>query len=174
MDPLTIIGLLAKFGPSLLKSLGAGTDVQKVANTAAAVATAVTGKADINDAAVALSADPALALQYQTQLLTQQTQDEQAYVADKASARARDISITDKTGANNRANWLVAFAVLTISGITGYICFWPVTDEFAKNTLLVILGLYMGELKNIYAFEFGSTRRSADKDSTIASLTDKV
>lgn len=174
MDPLTIITLLSQFAPAILKHFGAGASAVDVASKAIDIAKVVTGSSTDVGAIDALKADPALQLQFQQAVLAQEGDFEKLYIADKASARERDVAIVEKNGANNRANWLVAFAVLTVSGILVFIGFHPVTDEYAKNTMLVILGMYLGELKNIYAFEFGTTRRSADKDSTIAALTDKV
>lgn len=174
MDPLTIITVLSQFAPAILKHFGAGASAVSVAEKAGDVARAITGSQTTEDAISALKANPELQLAFNKAILDQETSFETLYISDKASARARDMELIEKAGANNRANWLVAFAVLTISAIVAYIAFAPVLDEFAKNTLILVLGLYIGELKNIYAFEFGTTRRSAEKDGTIASLTDKI
>lgn len=171
MDPLTIIGLLAQFGPSLLKSLGAGKNVQAVADTAAAVATAVTGKADVNEAAQALAADPALQLEFQTKLIAQESQFEQNYVDDKANARARDLVLASTPKGNVRANWLTGMAIVIICAILTVVMYPPLADqinEFAKGVITTILGGMLQQLYNIYAFEFGTTRRSQQKTDALS------
>jgi hypothetical protein len=167
MDPLTIIGLLAQFGPSLLKAIGVGSDVQKVANTAAAVATAITGKSDMVEAAEAMKADPALAAAFQSELLAQETQFEQLYVSDKKDARARDIALAATPQGNVRANWLVAADILIITTILVVVIWVPTVSEFAKGVLTTILGVFLNQLTNIYNFEFGTTRRSREKSDAI-------
>lgn len=174
MDPLTIIGLLAQFGPSLLKAIGVGADVQKVANTAASVATAITGKADIVEAADALKADPALALEFQKALIAQEQANESLYQADKQNARARDVELSKTPTGNVRANWLVGLAFIIIASCLIVVVYKPGLSEYANSTVSLILGMFIRELGNIYAFEFGTTRKSDNKDSTINSLANKL
>lgn len=173
MDPLTIIGLLAQFGPSLLKAVGVGADVQKVANTAASVATAITGKADIQEAATALAASPELQLEFQKQLLAQDSQFEGLYIDDKKDARARDIALAGTPKGNVRANWLVGACIIIITTILAVVIRNPEISEFAKGVLTTILGVFLNQLTNIYNFEFGTTRKSDTKDATISALTRK-
>ena len=170
MDPLTIIGLLAQFGPSLLKAIGVGADVQKVANTAAAVATAVTGKADLVEAADTLRADPTLQLEFQRQIAAQEFATEKLYVEDLANARARDIALAATPVGNVRANWLAAVAITIIGAILWAVLVFPEIPEFAKGVLTTILGVFLQQLTQIYAFEFGTTRRSQSKTDAINTM----
>lgn len=173
MDPLTIIGLLAQFAPSLLKAVGVGKDTQDIANKAAAVATAITGKADIAEAADTLKADPTLAAKFNTSVLEQETSFEQMYAADKKDARARDIALAATPAGNVRANWLTGFSCLTIFIILFVVIYPPIADtltEFAKGALSTILGGMLTQLWNIYSFEFGTTRRSREKTDVLEQI----
>lgn len=167
MEPLTIISLLAQFAPSLLKAIGVGSDVQKVANTAAAIATAVTGKADINEAAESLRTNPEQVLEFQQKILEQDSLFEELYQKDKADARARDIALAATPGGNVRANWLVGIAILVIITILFVVIYVDTISEFAKGSLTTILGVFLNQLTNIYNFEFGTTRRSREKSDLL-------
>jgi hypothetical protein len=174
MDPLTIISILSQFAPAILKHFGAGATAVDVASKAGDIARAVTGK-DTTDAAVsALKDNPELQLQFNKAIIDQETTFEQLYMSDKADARARDIKLSETPMGNVRANWLVAIAVIVIFTILGVVVFRPEMNEYAKGVLTGILGMYIQQLANIYAFEFGTTRKSADKDNTIQILTNKV
>lgn len=64
---------------------------------------------------------------------------------------------------SKRANWLVFVAVCTIYICLAIITFMTDLSEFAQSVITLILGMYIKELSSIYAFEFGTTRRSREK-----------
>lgn len=167
MDPVTIIMGLAQFAPALIKWASGSDKAGQVAEKALNVAKAITGTSSLEDATSALKADPALAIQFQQQIMQQESEFEKMYVDDKASARARDIALAASPHGNVRANWLVAFAILSISGCLLAVMFLEFKDEWAKGVIMLVLGLYVGELKNIYSFEFGTTRRSREKSDIL-------
>lgn len=167
MDPITIIMGLAQFAPQLIKWATGSDKAGEIADKALGVAKAITGTNDLDSAVTALKADPALAIQFQQSILQQETDFEKMYVEDKASARARDISLAASPHGNVRANWLVAFAILSITGCLLAVMFLEFKDEWAKGVIMLVLGLYVGELKNIYSFEFGTTRRSREKSDLL-------
>lgn len=167
MDPVSIILGLAQFAPALVKWATGSDKAGEIAGKALDVAKAVTGTQDLDSAVSVMKADPALAIQFQQQIVQQESDFEKLYVEDKASARARDITLSATPRGNVRANWLVAFAILTITACLAIIVFKPITDEFAKSSVILILGMYINELKNIYAFEFGTTRRSREKSDLL-------
>lgn len=169
MDPLTIIMGLAQFAPSLIKWATGSDKAEQIADKALSVAKAVTGTQDLDSAVKALKADSSLAIQFQQQILQQETEFEKMYVEDKASARARDIALASTPHGNVRANWLVAFAILTVSACLTAVMFIDLKSEWAQGVVMLVLGLYVGELKNIYSFEFGTTRRSREKSDLIDS-----
>ena len=49
----------------------------------------------------------------------------------------------------------------------------PNINEYMKGVVTLVLGRFLGYLDNIYSFEFGTTRGSQNKDSTINALASK-
>lgn len=94
-------------------------------------------------------------------------------VKDRDSARTRDTELA-KTGKRNlRADAMFALAVLVIIGLVWMIWKDPSINEFMKGIVTLVLGRFLGYLDNIYNFEFGTTRGSQNKDSTINQLAGK-
>jgi hypothetical protein len=89
------------------------------------------------------------------------------YLADVADARKRDVALSTH---NYRADSMYVLAVILIAALV-----WAVLssemDEYAKGIVTLVLGRFLGYLDNIYNFEFGTTRSSKVKDSTIENLT---
>ncbi|WCD44273.1 hypothetical protein Tiera_017 [Polaromonas phage Tiera] len=167
MIPLALIGAVAQIAPIVTKWLDAGQTVQEVADKASSIAKVVTGQDTDEGAIDALQANPELALQFKSKLIDQEMEDEKLYQADKANARARDIVLQATPGGNVRANWLVAYALLLIASILIVLVSGVEIDEYVKTTISLILGMFLNELKNIYSFEFGTTRRSRAKSDVM-------
>jgi len=72
-----------------------------------------------------------------------------------------------------RLNLLAAAAYLVILAILIMVVWITITDEFAKGVLTLVLGRFMGYVDNVYAFEFGTTRGSKEKDAAISNLSQK-
>lgn len=70
-----------------------------------------------------------------------------------------------------RLNLLAAAAYVVVLLILGVVVFMTITDEFAKGILTLVLGRFIGYVDNVYAFEFGTTRGSKEKDAAITNLT---
>lgn len=165
MVPLALFGALAQMAPIVTKWIDAGKTVQEVAEKASDIAKIVTGTATTDEAVVALQNNPELLAAYQNKLLDQDIEFERLYTADKASARARDMVLQATPAGNVRANFLTGVCVFMIalllatavwySKITG-----EELNEFSKNMINTVLILFTGQLANIFAFEFGTTRRS--------------
>jgi hypothetical protein len=82
-------------------------------------------------------------------------------------ARKRDMTL----GVHNyRADSMYILAVILIAGMV-YVVLKSGLDEYAKGIITLVLGRFLGYLDNIYNFEFGTTRSSKTKDSTIENLT---
>lgn len=94
-------------------------------------------------------------------------------VKDRDSARTRDTELA-KTGKRNlRADAMFTLAVLVIVGLVWMIWKDQSINEFMKGIVTLVLGRFLGYLDNIYSFEFGTTRGSQSKDSTINQLAGK-
>lgn len=171
--PLAALAALAQFAPVLMKYMGIGQDSipAKVAETAAQVATAVTGASSVEDAITVLASDPTKAFEYRIQMNAHEKEMDQLYLADIDSARRRDSEFVKAGVANHRANamFIMAWVVVLIA----FYAVWKSQglDDFVKATITLILGRFLGYLDQIYQFEFGSTRSNKDKDQAIANLT---
>jgi hypothetical protein len=170
LDPITILTILGQFAPTLIKWATGSDKAATVAGMAVETAKSITGAKNMDDSVEILKADPEKALAFQTALLNQDSEFEKLYVQDKADARARDVALQATPKGNVRANWLVGIAVIVIFAIILIVVFKPQLDEYAKGVLTGILGMYIQQLANIYAFEFGTTRRSREKTDVIDNL----
>lgn len=170
MDPVSIILTLAQFAPSLIKWATGSDTAETIATAAVNTVKQITGARNLDDSIEVLKADPKLALEFQTAMLNQDSEFEKLYVEDKASARARDVALASTPHGNVRANWLCAIAVLVILVIIGIVVFKPNLDEYAKGVLTAVMGMYIQQLANIYAFEFGTTRRSREKTDVLENM----
>lgn len=72
---------------------------------------------------------------------------------------------------NRRLNALAAAAFLVVIACLIAVAFLKISDEFAKSTVMLILGRFLGYVDNVYSFEFGTTRGSKAKDDVITNLT---
>lgn len=91
----------------------------------------------------------------------------------QAGARDRDVEIVKAKGRNWRADAMFALAVAVIVMLVYLIWKDPNINEYMKGVVTLVLGRFLGYLDNIYSFEFGTTRGSQNKDSTINALASK-
>ena len=92
-------------------------------------------------------------------------------VADRDSARVRDVEFIKRGTANARANLMFFLAVCAVVGLVWIVWTDQGINEYVKGIFTLVLGRFLGYLDNIYSFEFGTTRGSRDKDDTIKNLT---
>lgn len=92
---------------------------------------------------------------------------EQARYADLADARKRDTEFV-KSG---RWNWRADFlALLSVGGLV--VCVWFIArdsemPERAVNAIMFVAGVLAAAVRDVYSFEFGSSRGSKDKDEAL-------
>lgn len=94
-----------------------------------------------------------------------------AEVADRDSARDRDVDLAKAGRRNYRADVMVAIAAVSVAGLVWLVWKDPSLNEYVKGIVTLVLGRFLGYLDNIYSFEFGTTRGSKDKDETIKQLS---
>ena len=92
------------------------------------------------------------------------TELERLGVQDRADARQRDLA---RPGNNWRADFL---ALIAIVGLV--LCVWFVArdtemPERAVNAIMFVAGILAAAVRDVYAFEFGSSRGSKEKDDII-------
>lgn len=165
---LTLLSGVIQLAPALAKVFGAGAQSTQVAEIAANVAQAVTGNPSNAGALEALQTSPELLIQYQKAIMEREASFEKLYTADKEDARLRDVEFLKAGTRNYRSDFLVGISVVIIFTVLTIVTFKPDLDDFAKGVLTTILGVFIKELSNVFSFEFGSTRKSEDKDQLAA------
>ena len=172
MVPLIPLALnLAQFAPSLLRFFGADNKSVNTASTVIDIAKAVTGASTPEDAITMIQGDQAKRYEFNLKVLESEQRLQESYLKDMDSARKRDMVFIASGTRNYRADAMFFLAVIVIVGIAAAIWNTPGIDEYTKGIATLILGRFLGYLDNIYNFEFGSTRSSKQKDSTIESLS---
>lgn len=172
MDPITIaLALAGQFAPSIIKYFTNSDTAGAVAGQVIDIAKTVTGKGTPELAQKALQADPALVVQFQLAVMANDTDLEKAYLADRQNARARDVAIVQAGRYNWRADVL---AVLAVGGLV--LCVYFIArdaglPERAVNAIMFVAGVLASAVRDVYGYEFGSSRSSQTKDATINNLT---
>lgn len=172
MAPLIPIALqLAQYAPSLMRFFGANDSNVNTAQKVVSIAQTVTGAGSPEDAINMLQMDQAKRYEFNLKVLENEIALRESHRKDVESARNRDMLFIQKGSRNYRADFMFFLAVLVIIGIAAAIWNSPDLNEYTKGIATLILGRFLGYLDNIYNFEFGSTRSSKTKDSTIEQLT---
>lgn len=177
---LALLPLVASLAPGLIRWI-AGDTAGAVATQVVQVVQAATG-ADTPEAAIAAARDlpPDQRAQLAVQLATIQAQAEtaarqaeldelKAHLGDVADARARDVALRQGGQRNVRADVMVA---LTIVGILGALSFlrWagvPAGSD-VSGAVIGLIGILSKCFADAFAYEFGSSRGSADKSAALA------
>lgn len=92
-------------------------------------------------------------------------------VTDKGSARARDAEFLKAGTRNYRADFMFLLAVGMVGLLVWIVWKDSSINEYVKGIFTLVLGRFLGYLDNIYNFEFGTTRSSRQKDTTIEKLS---
>lgn len=164
---LALLGSLAQLAPSLLKVFKVGEKSVAAAEVAASVARSISGTSNNDDALTVLATQPEKLIEYQKAILDHEKFMEESFVADKESARVRDIEFLKAGTRNYRADILVAVSILVVFTILGVVILAPDINEYAKGSLTTILGVFLNQLTNVFSFEFGSTRKDEAKQTEI-------
>lgn len=169
MEPLTLALSLAKFAPSLLRYFGAGETSVAIAEQAVALAKTVTGKENGTAALAAIEADPALAQEFHLAALQADTYLEQAYLADRADARRRDVALAQTGYRNHRADWMVIADVIGLVACLAVLALFRTDIPGEVSALLTTIASLFGVcLRDAHQFEFGSSRGSKEKDALLS------
>lgn len=172
MDPITIgLALASQFAPSIIKYFTNSDTAGAVAGQVIDIAKTVTGKGTPDEAIEALKADPALAIQFKTAVMANETELEKAYLADRKDARARDVAIIQAGRYNWRADILAFLAVGGLVLCVYFIARDAGLPERAVNAIMFVAGVLASAVRDVYGYEFGSSRSSQTKDATIANLS---
>jgi len=168
MDPVTIAFGLAQYAPSIIKWLSGSEKAEEAAQKVIDVARVVTGKEDAREAVEAIRADPAVLMQFRQAMASIEADMDRAYLADRQNARGRDVAFVQAGRWNIRADLL---ALLSVTGLI--VCVWFVArdsslPERAVNAIMFVAGTLAACVRDVFAFEFGSSRGSREKDAMLA------
>lgn len=169
MDPISIAYGLAQFAPAIIKWISGSDKAAEAAGKVVEIAQAVTGR-PAADAVQALQADPALVLQFRQAISAQEADLDKAYLADRADARKRDTAFITEGRTNTRGDLLALFAVAALC-----LCVWlvaanPTLPSGAREAIMFVAGVFAGCVRDVYGFEFGSSRGSKEKDDALLKL----
>ena len=159
--PAIIAGLITA-APSIARLIG-GEKAGRAADTVAGIAEAVTGKQGM-DAVEAIKADPGLAVEFEREVRRHEKEIIALANEDRADARARDIEMRRIGGANWRADILAIGAMIGLVALIWTLLFVNIPHGPARDVLLMLSGALVTICKDVYQFEFGSSRGSKEKD----------
>ena len=169
MDPVTIALGLAQFAPQIMRFFGAGEKSTAVAEKVVGIAQTVSGAKSPAEALEALKQNQELAAKFQEAVLAADTALEQAYLADRSDARKRDIQVRQLTGGYN---WRADVMILACVAAIIYMVYAINSVADIKAEVLAIFNMAIGALLKMlgdaFAFEFGSSRGSKEKDQRLA------
>lgn len=170
MDPVTIAIGLAQLAPSLIKWFGGSDKSVAIADKAVDIAKVVTGKSTGEEALEELKVNPDLVMTYRTKVLEQEADFERMYLEDRQSARARDTEFV-KAGKHNLRSDVLAF--LAVGGLITCVYFIAVNvdlPERAVNAIMFVAGVLASAVRDVYGFEFGSSRGSKEANSALQDI----
>jgi len=92
-------------------------------------------------------------------------------VEDKSSARDRDTRVNESANASwiaKNITGLLAVAVIGLSFVLFYMVIYTSIPADKKDIVIYILGVLSGAVTQILSYFYGSSKSSANKDSTLA------
>lgn len=179
MDPLTIGLTLARFVPSVLKLLDKDehteSKVEQVVGRLSDIALKVTGKENTDEAALALSSNPDLALQYKRMVLEDKTiyerLDEQS--RNRASTQyAINSGMSDEI-ARRVMKWNLIYVLALLAIQVGFMLALqdkPTLIALISNIIGVVIGNLLTERQQVTSFHFGSSLGSKIKEQVRAAF----
>ena len=96
---------------------------------------------------------------------------EAAALVDRQHARSRDLTLARSGQGNLRADIMVVAAAMGLAGCLCCLVFYESSlPGEAVGIISTVAGIFGACLKDAYAFEFGSSRGSKNKDAQVATL----
>ena len=155
---------LAPFFPSLLNWI-AGKDGEKMAKHILDAAKMTTGQKDLSAITHIFQKNPEALLSFQKILKQMEQTHHMQHVTDRLSARERDMSFVQNGRKNTRADIMVIAAALgLVLCLISLALYKSALPGEAVGIISTIAGIFGACLKDAYAFEFGSSRGSKEKD----------
>ena len=109
-------------------------------------------------------------LAFQQALAAQAEDLEKAYLADRESARARDVGLAQAGRRNIRADILAYAAIGGLISLIWVLLVHSIPEGPTRDILLILSGALVAIVKDVYGFEFGSSRGSEAKTEQLTTL----
>ncbi len=159
---------LSTFAP-FIKKWFKGEEGTIVAQKVIDIATTITGEDDISKLATLLKNNDSKAFEFKIALAQLDIELEKAFVKDRQHARERDLALFSDGHPNVRANIMIIAAALgLITCLATLIVYENNLPGEAVGIISTIAGIFGSCLKDSFAFEFGSSRGSKEKDRHVA------
>ena len=176
MAPLALLPIvlqLAQFAPQLMRFLGVGETSTAVVERVVDVAKTVSWAKTPEEALAAIAASTEMQNKFRQAVLDNETELERLYLGDRASARARDVALAQSGRYNWRADIL---ALLSVGGLL--LCVWLIARDAgmpqrAIDAILIVIGVLAAAVRDVFSFEFGSSRGSEQKQVQLAELLNR-
>lgn len=164
LDAISTALSLAQFVPTVGKWLF-GENKAAAAEKLIEIAKEVTGKPSDKSALATLAQRPELLLEFQKTVMRWERDLEETVALDRRSARERDKAFVESGRKNIRGDVMVVAAALGLVSCLLLLAFFrgKMPGE-AVGIISTVAGIFGSCLKDAYAFEFGSSRGSRDKD----------
>lgn len=160
----------AEFAPMIARWLS-GNQAEDVATRVVDMAKKITGYEDTNNAVSYFRENPTAIIEFQKAVLEMDKDLEVAVFQDRQNARNRDIALAQVGHKNMRADIMVVSAALGLIMCLASLAFYSeALPGEAVGIISTVAGIFGACLKDAYAFEFGSSRGSKEKDSTVAAI----
>lgn len=101
--------------------------------------------------------------------MTNDTEMVKAYLSDVASARTRDAEFL-KAGRKNMRADILAYAAVGSLGVCILMLFVFKVPQESRDLLLVVLGALVAIVKDVFGFEFGSSKDSQRNAQAVADM----
>lgn len=174
------VSALIAWGPTLIRTVGSlfGGKTSEAANTVANLVDQVKGQpASMAEAKLAaemakLPPETLIAFeQVKVRLAEIEKEREANRLADVQSARARDVELRKAGHDNRRADVMVIGVVIGLITCLAVLIFFrkDIPGE-AVGIISTIAGIFGSCLKDAFAFEFGSSRGSKEKDEVLGEI----
>ena len=156
------LGLL-EFAPVIAKLVG-GSDSGVFAEKIVETAQSLTGAQDFNQVRNTFRNSPEAQLQFQREIDT-------LMIEDRVNARQRDASLFQTGRRNVRGDIMVLSALLGLLGCLAALTIFKMSlSGEVIGIVSTIAGIFGSCLKDAYAFEFGSSRGSKEKETHLIDL----
>ncbi|MBL4753575.1 MAG: hypothetical protein JKY52_08305 [Flavobacteriales bacterium] len=168
MDAISIgLSLATKYAPGLIRRFG-GDTAGDVADSLFSIGKRVTGLTNHEDIQRELDQNVALRAEFQKQAAQLDVDLEKAYLADRQNARQRDIAMMNSGKHNWRGDILAFASIAGLIAALAFAFFIPMESGPARDLILILGGALITIVKDVYGFEFGSSRGSKEKDAQLS------